>query len=77
MIPAYMAQLSFKVEKTNVGGQRINRFLLETYRMIIPAFQVFNKLGRFCFFWKTFLLANISMKVVLGILFLTFSNVDV
>ena len=45
--------------------------------MVIAAFQILDKLSCFRFFEKTFLLADISMKVVLGMLFLTVSNVDV
>ena len=48
-----------------------------TYDMIIIAFQVLKKLGYSWFFQITFLLVNISMEVVLGILFLPFSNVDI
>ena len=42
--------------------------------MVIAAFQVLNKLGYSWFFQETFLLANISMKMVLGMPFLTFNN---
>ena len=49
MTPAYIAQLSLKVQKIDVNAQKIDWFLL----------------------------ANISMEMVLGMPFLTFSNVDV
>ena len=45
--------------------------------MVIATFQVLDKLNCSWFFQKSFLLANISMEVVLGMLFLTFSNVDI
>ena len=45
--------------------------------MVIASFQVVDKLGRSRFFQETFLLANISMEVVLGMPFLTLSNADV
>ena len=45
--------------------------------MVIAAFQIINKLGRSWFFQKTLLLADISRKVVLGMPFFIFSNVDV
>ena len=50
MTPAYAAQLSVKVQKTNIGAYKIDRFLLETYSMVIATFQVFDKFGHFCFF---------------------------
>ena len=77
MTPAYAAHLGFKVRVTNVGVQKIDRFSLATYGMVITAFQVINKLGRSWFFQETFLLADIKMEVVLGMLFFTLSNADV
>ena len=38
MTLAYMAQLSFIVQKTNVGTQKIDKFLLEIYGIVIAAF---------------------------------------
>ena len=77
MTPAYAAHLGLKVRVTNVNIQKIDRPSLATYDMVIAAFQVVNKLDCSRFFQQTFLLPNISMKVVLGMLFLIFSNVDV
>ena len=45
--------------------------------MVLADFQVENKLGKARFFQETFLLANISAEVVLGMPFLTLSNADV
>ena len=45
--------------------------------MVIATFQVVDKLSRSQFFWKTFLLADISIKVLLDMLFFSFSNADV
>ena len=77
MTPAYAAHLGLKVKVTNVGVQKIDESSLASYGMIIAAFQVVNKLGCSQFFQGTFLLANISIEVVLGILFLTLNNADV
>ena len=74
---AYAAYLGLKVRMTNVGVQKINRSSLATYSIVIAAFQVVDKLNRSWLLQKTFLLANINMKVVLDILFLIFSNADV
>ena len=65
------------MQKIDVGALKINGSLLATDGMVIAAFQVFDKLGRFLFFQETFLLANISIEVVLGISFLIFSEADV
>ena len=45
--------------------------------MIIAGFQVEDKLGRARFFQESFLLAETSMEVVLGMLFLTLNNADI
>ena len=38
MTPAYAAQLCLKMQKTNIGAQKIDGFLLETYSMVIIVF---------------------------------------
>ena len=77
MTPAHAAYLGLKVRVTDVGVQKIDGSSLATYGMVIAAFQIVDKLGRSRFFQETFLLADISMEVVLGMPFLSFSNADV
>ena len=77
MTSAYAAHLDLKVRITNLGAQKIDACSLATYDMVMASFQVFDKLGCSWFFQKIFLLADISMKVVLGMHFVTFSNADV
>ena len=45
MTPIYMAQLSLKVQISHISTQKIDSCLVETYGIVIAAFQVFNKLG--------------------------------
>lgn len=45
--------------------------------MVIAGFQIQDKLGRVRFFQETFLLADTSMEVVLGLSFLTLSSADI
>ena len=77
MTPAHAAHLGLKVRVTDVGAQKIDRSSLANYGMVIAAFQVVDKLDRSQFFQETFLLADISIEVVLGMPFITFSNADV
>lgn len=42
--------------------------------MVLTSFKVDNKLGRSLFFQETFLVANTSVEIVLGIPLLTISN---
>lgn len=77
MSPAYAKKLSLQIQKTNVGVQKIDESTLEIFEMTIASLRVTDKLSRAHFFQETFLMANTSMKVVLGIFFLTFSNADI
>ena len=77
MTPVYAIKLSFKVWRTNVRAQKIDAFLLATYKMVITAFQVLNKLGRAYFFQELFLLTNISIEVILEMPFLILSNANI
>ena len=45
--------------------------------MVLASFQVEDILGRARFFQETFLLADLSVEVVLGMPFLTLSNADI
>ena len=77
MTPTYAAKLGLKVQKIDIGAQKIDGSIFETFGMILADFQVEDKLGRARFFQETFLLANISAEVVLVMPFLTLSNADV
>ncbi len=74
---AYTAELGFTTRKTYVGAQKIDRLALETYDMTSASFLLQDSLGRVRFFEETFLLVNTSIEVVLGMLFLTLSNVNI
>ena len=45
--------------------------------MVVAAFSVMDKANQGKFFEKTFLVANVSLEVVLGMSFLTVSGADV
>ena len=77
MSPAYASKLGLKVHHTDVGAQKIDGSTLQTFGIALANFQVEDKLGRARFFQETFLLADISAEVVLGMPFLTLSNADV
>ena len=46
MTSAYTAYLGLKVRVTDIGAQKIDRFSLAIYDMVIAALQLVNKLGR-------------------------------
>lgn len=45
--------------------------------MVIAAFSVIDRANQIKFFKKTFLMANVSLIIVLGIFFLNLSSVDI
>ena len=56
---------------------KIDGTILKTYEMVVFIFSVSDKDDRERFFKENFLLAEVKPEIVLGMLFLTMSNVDV
>ena len=77
MTLAYAKQLGLQVRKIDIGAQKIYGSSLKTFGMVITDFQVENKLDKIRFFQESFLLAEISMEVVLGMPFLIFNNANI
>ena len=73
----YALKLDLKICYINVKAQKIDSSIFKTFEMVLASFQVEDKLEKARFFQETFLLANINMEVVLGILFLILSNADI
>ncbi len=76
MTAGFAAKLGLIPRPTNVGTQKIDGSILETYGMALAGFLLQDSLGRVQFFGETFLLADISIEVVLGMSFLSRSNAD-
>ncbi len=77
MSQAFTQQLGLKICTTNVGAQKIGGTTLETYGMVVSTFSVLDKNNRERYFEESFLFADVKPEIVLGILFLTLSNVNV
>ena len=77
MSQVFAQQLGLKIRKTNVGAQKIDGTTLETYGMVVSIFSISDKDGRERFFKESFLWANVSPNIVLGMPFLTMGNADV
>ena len=75
--PAFAKELGLPVRPTNIRAQKIDGITLDTYRMVVAAFSVKNKANQVKIFEETFLVANISPEVVLGMSFLTLNSTDV
>ena len=77
MTPVYGAKLGLKVQKTDIGIQKVDDSTFDTFGMVLVDFKVEDKLGKTQFFQEIFLIANITLKVIFGMLFLTLSNANV
>ena len=75
--PAFAKELGLSIRPTDVGAQKIDGTKLETYEMVVAAFSMEDKANRVKFFKETFLVANVSLEVVFGMLFLTLSGANV
>ena len=74
---SFVKQLGLSIRPTDVGAQKIDGTTLDTHGMVLAAFSVEDKANRVRFFEETFLVANVSPEVVLGMPFLTLSGADV
>ena len=77
MTLAYTIKLGFIIQKTSIRARKIDDLPPKTYGIASTRFLIQDSLEKVQFFKKTFLLANTNMEVVLGMLFLFFSNVNV
>lgn len=77
MAPTYAAKFGLVNQKTDVSAQKIDGLTLIIYGIVLAGFSVQNKLGKVWFFEEIFLLADISMDVVLEMPVLTVSNADI
>ena len=62
-------KLGFCIKKIDISMQKIDRSYLDIFRIVIIDYLNKNKLGKVRFFYSTFLLANISLEVVLEMVF--------
>ena len=75
--PAFAKELGLPIKPTDVRAQKIDGTTLDTFRMVVVVFSVADKTNRVRFFEETFLVANVSLEVVLGMAFLTLSGADI
>ena len=75
--PTFAQELGLPIRTTDIGAQKIDGTMLDTFGMMVVAFLVTDKANRVKFFKKTFLVANVSPEVVLGMPFFTLSGADV
>ena len=74
---SFAKQLGLLIRPIDVGVQKIDGTMLDTHRMVVAAFSVVDKANQVRFLKETFLVANVSLEVVFGMLFFTLSNANV
>ena len=75
--PSFVKQLGLSIRPIDVGALKIDGTTLDTHGMVVTAFSVEDRANRVRFFEETFLVANVSLEVVLEMPFLTLSGADV
>ena len=73
----FAKQLGLPIRPTDIGAQKIDSNTLDTYRMVVAAFSMIDKGNWVRFFEKIFLVANISLEIVLKMPFLTLSDANI
>ena len=74
---AFAKELGLFIKLTDVRAWKIDNTTLKIYGIVVAALLLENKANWVRFFEKTFLVANISPKIVRGILFLTLNSADI
>ena len=77
LYPTSAQELELFISPMEVGAQKIDSTILDTHGMVVAVFLVINKANRVRFFEKTFLVADINLKVVFEIPFLILNSTDV
>ena len=75
--PTLAWELGLLIRPTNVGVQKIDGNMLDTFGMVATAFSVMDKTNQVKFFEETFLMANVSLEVVFGMSFPTLGDADI
>ena len=73
----FAKELGLFIRPTEIRAQKIDGTMLNIFEMVVAAFSVMDKANQIRLFEKTFLVANVSPKIVLGMPFLTLSGADI
>lgn len=75
--PTYVAKLMFNPQKTSVRAQKIDDLPLKICKIAQASFLIPNYLKKVWFLGETFLLTDISMKLIVKMFFLLFSITNI
>ena len=76
MIPNQMKKLDLKICKINIGSQKIDGSILETFEILITNFQLKNKASKTRLFQKTFFIGYIKFNMISEMLSLKINNAN-
>lgn len=63
--------MGLDVRKTITKAKKIDKSALETFKIVIAGFLLWDKVKKVLFFQKTFSLTNTSIEIVIEIVFFT------
>lgn len=72
----FAQKLGLIIRAIDIGDQKIDSTMLNTYKMVIAAFLVTDKPNQRKFFEKTFLMANISPNIIFRMFFFILNNAN-
>lgn len=73
----FTKELRLLIKPIGVRTQEIDGITLDTYRIVVATFLLTNKANQEKFFKEKFLVANVSLKVVFKIFFLTLNSINI
>ena len=73
----FAKELGLSVRPIDIGAQKIDITILDTYGIVVAAFSVIDKAKQRKLIEETFLIANVSPEIVFGMSFLTLSDANV
>ena len=75
--PTFAKKLSLPIRPIDVEAKKIDSNMLDIFGIVVAVFSVMKKANQIRFFKETFLVANVNLKVVFGMSFLTLSSADI
>ena len=73
----FAKKFGLRIRKTKIGAQKIDGSKLDTFVIVIALFSIKNIEKKSRVFKELFLLADISMDIVLSIFFIILNNVKI
>ena len=75
--PTFAKELGLFIKPIDIRMQKIDHITLDIYGIVVAVFLITDKANWVKFLKETFLVANVSPKVVLGMSFLNLSSADI